>query len=93
MLHIVILCFLSPLVYAVLPGNENSLCNANDDEFPPDDLMEDDLIETQMPEESIIGQKEVKANVLKSDHHCHLELNLDEEPVIVIVTVLSIVTV
>lgn len=45
---------------AVPPSNEKMLCNANSDEFPPDDFMEDDLIETQRPERGIMSLKEVK---------------------------------
>lgn len=49
---------------AVATSTAKILCNANDDEFPPDDIMEDDLIETTrpgVPARNTAGQKEVSA--------------------------------
>lgn len=51
-----------------MPSNsEKVLFNGNDDEFPPDDIVEDDLIETKavdrVSERDIMVQKEVNTDL------------------------------
>lgn len=59
--------------FAVPATTGNTLSNANEDEFPPDDIMEDDLIETAKPEgvpaRSFMGPKEVNLAQIARDLH------------------------
>lgn len=57
--------YLFATYFAVPFSTGRTLCDAPEDEFPPDDITEDDLVEVtqhEVPERDITGQNEVNVH-------------------------------